>query len=180
MYMGEKLFQATQRIDGVSRTDPAFDIGRQQPAPMHAMDTRAHQRQPLRQGRHARHRLERIARRDKEPHLIQLQLPQRPAGKLDVALMHRVERTAQQADTHMPPVATDRQDITHARQQGSGPDLSGADHLVPIGCQLLQSNGAAGMETPGGNTDFRTKPEFPPVAELGGGIPHDHGAIRPV
>lgn len=60
--MREKLFQAAQRIDGVPRTDPAFDIGRQQPTPPHAMYPRADQRQSLRQGRHARHRLERIAR----------------------------------------------------------------------------------------------------------------------
>ncbi len=89
--MREKPLQAPQRIDGIARADAAFDIGGQQPASPHTTDTLPHQRQPLRQRGHARHRLERIPRRDKEPHLIQFKLAQGPAGKLDVAFMHRVE-----------------------------------------------------------------------------------------
>jgi len=90
-HMRKKLLQAPQRIDGIARADAAFDIGGQQPASPHAMDTLPHQRQPLRQRGHARHRLERIARRDKKPDLIQFKLAQGPAGKLDVTVMHRVE-----------------------------------------------------------------------------------------
>ena len=70
-----------------------------------------HPGQTIRHGRHARHRLEWIARRDKEPHLIQLQFPQRAAGKLDMALMHRIERSAQQAHPHPAPVPMGRKRI---------------------------------------------------------------------
>lgn len=118
--MREKPFQAHQRIYRIARAQPAFDIGSHQfPAP-DTPNTRPHPRQSLRQRGHARNWLERVARRNKEPDLIQPQLAQCPAGQLDMAFMHRVERPAQQAHTHVPPVTPSGQRAAAAPQQGQG------------------------------------------------------------
>lgn len=116
-HMREKPFQARQRIDRIACADMALDIGCNQPARAQPPQARPHPGQPLRQRRHARRGLERIARRDQEPDLIKPELAQRPAGQLDMAFMHRVERSPQQAHAHGPPVPPDRRDCPRAAQQ---------------------------------------------------------------
>ena len=75
-------------------------------------------RQPHRQRRHAGARLQRIARRHQQPHLVQPQPPQRQCGDVPMPRMRRIERAAEQADAHPPPVAEPRQRIHKPRAQG--------------------------------------------------------------
>lgn len=113
--MREEPLQPRQRIDRIAGANAAFDIGGHQPPARNTINTRPHPRQPLRQRGHARYRLERIARRDKEPYLIQPQLPQRPAGQLHMSLMNGVERATKQAHAHASAIAMRRYQQDQAR-----------------------------------------------------------------
>ena len=107
--------QAVQRIDGVARAEYRLDRAGDDAA---SVRDAARRGQALAQRCHAALRLQHIARRDQQPHLIE---PQPPASNIDdMAMpgMRRIERTAEQSDTHPPPVTEPRQRIDQARVQG--------------------------------------------------------------
>lgn len=82
-----------------ARTQALLDIGRDHAA---AARHKPRARQPLGEGRHAGHGLQRIARRDHQPDLIE---PQRAQGRqrhMRMPGMGRVEAAAEQADP-LPP-----------------------------------------------------------------------------
>lgn len=102
-------------IDGIARPDGMLD-SRCHHTPAVADARRPGQ--PIRERRHASHRFQRIAGRDQQPNLIQPQPFQRQFGNVPMAGMRRVERSAQQPDTHPPPVAKARDRIRGQLVQG--------------------------------------------------------------
>lgn len=93
--------QPAQRIDGVARAKRRLDRGGDDAAPIRDATRRG---QALAERRHAALRLQRIARGDQQPHLIEPQPSSRNLDHVAMTGMRRIERTAEKADAHPPPV----------------------------------------------------------------------------
>ena len=89
--------------------------------------------------------------------------------------MRRVETAAEEAD----PLAGSR---WRNLQPNVGPLHQGRIWPLPRTtylkvAELLEADGAAGVEFAGGDADFPTKAEFAAVCELGRGVVEEDGAI---
>lgn len=107
-HAGKQAVQAGERRPGMAGADPGLNRGRQDTPPI---GNGLGAGQPFGEGRHAPRRLERIARRDHEPDLIQRETPACQARDMPMAVMGRVEGPAQDTDAHAPPVAMTRQRV---------------------------------------------------------------------
>jgi len=84
--------QQAQRVDGVARSPKRFD-GAGDHAP--TIGDAARRSQPVGKRRHAVPWLQRIARRDQQPHLVQPQLPPRQFDDMPMPLVGGIERAAE-------------------------------------------------------------------------------------
>ncbi len=159
--------QCAQRIDGVAGAEPCLDIGGDDPPPIGDASRRG---EAVGEGGHAVGLLERVAGRDHQPDLIEVQPALQLSRNMAMAGMGRVERTAKDADALPPPVAARG---NGSAQSGalcinfSATDVPIADHGVAKTRQLLESDRSAGVNAAGGDTDFGTKTKLPAIAELG-------------
>ncbi len=86
--------QRLQRRRGIARAEPRLEVGHPHPGMPH---DRPRRRQPPLQIRR-RIRLQRIARRDQPPDLIEPERLQRPLADMHMPRMRRIERPAQKSD----------------------------------------------------------------------------------
>ena len=110
---GNSPKQAAQRVDGVAGAE--HDLDR---AGHHATSVGDAARgcQALAERRHAALRLQRIAGRNQQPHLVQPQPPPRDFNDVAMTFMRRIERAAEQADAHAATVAEPRDQLVSVRR----------------------------------------------------------------
>jgi hypothetical protein len=111
---GKQTLKLAQRIRGVAGAERRLDGRRHDPPSPDLRRTR----QPFGQRRHAPRRLQRVAGRHHQPHLVQPQPVQRHPGHMQMPGMGRVERAAEQADRDPPPVAPSGDGVVLALAQG--------------------------------------------------------------
>jgi hypothetical protein len=102
-------------IDGVARAQRSFDRRRDNPP---AIGNGASRGEASGKRRHASRRLERIARRHEQPHLIEPKLAAREFGNMAMASMSRIEGAAEQANAHPPAIAVHRDAVADLPGQG--------------------------------------------------------------
>ena len=113
---GKRRAQGLQRVGREIRAAEAvFDIAHADPRVTGRDPPRL--RQPFDERRHAGDRLQRVLRRDHPPDLVEAEAAQRQLAEMQVTLMSRVERAAQQPDAAMP---------AEVRAPGIGEALRGA------------------------------------------------------
>ena len=105
---GKTTFERPNGVKGVARVERGFNIrGNEPTVGRQSLD----RRQTCGKRRHTLARLERIARRDHQPDLIETEQMQRPKSYLDMPLMRRIERSAEETNPPGPTVTTDRDRI---------------------------------------------------------------------
>lgn len=103
---GEAPAQGVERIGCVTRVQVAFDVGGNDPSPI---GDGARAVEPRRGAHHVLGTLQRIARRDEQPNLIEAQALQCGACDMQVAIVCGIEAAAQQSDARATLVAESRQ-----------------------------------------------------------------------
>jgi len=112
-HMRKATAQLAQRVEGETRVPRALQPRRDDAPPV---GDGAGRGETLAVFRHVARRLERIARRDQQPDLVEAQASAGEVGDVAVAFMRRIERAAEQAHANPPPVAPYRQTVlTQAR-----------------------------------------------------------------
>jgi len=124
----ESASQQAQRVDGELGPESRLDCARHHPA---SVGDAAGRGQPLRQRRHAALRLQWVARRDHQPHLVETETPARQFRDVSVAGMRRVERAPQQADAAAPTVAEARDRVRGRRRVPAWRSVQGRTWPVP-------------------------------------------------
>lgn len=104
--------QSAQRVDGVVSAKRRLYCAGDNAAPVRDA---ARGGQALAERRHAALRLQRIARRDQQPNLIEPQPSPRNLDDMAMPAMRRIERTAEKTDAHSPSVAKPRDRIMRER-----------------------------------------------------------------
>jgi hypothetical protein len=105
--------QAAQRLDRVARAEHRLDRAGHDAS---SIRNRARGCQTLMERRHPALRLQRIARRNQQPDLIEPQSSSREFDDMAMAFMRRIERTAEQADAHSAAVAETRDRLMPRRR----------------------------------------------------------------
>lgn len=102
---GKTTFERPNGVEGVTRAERSFNIGGDKPTvgckPLDRRETCGKRR-------HTLAGFERIARRDHQPDLIEAKQMQGPESDLNVPLMRRIERSAEQTDPGGATVTPDR------------------------------------------------------------------------
>jgi len=94
--------QTPQRIDSVACAERDLDRACHNASSVRDGARGCH---TLAERRHPALRLQRIAWRNQQPHLIEPKTPSREIDDVTMTRMRRIERTAEQADAHAAPVA---------------------------------------------------------------------------
>jgi hypothetical protein len=104
--------QASQRIDGVACAERDLDRACDDES---SVRDGARGRQTFAERRHSALRFQRIAGRNQQPYLIEPQTLPREIDDMAMTRMRGIERAAEQADAHAPPVAEPRDRIMPRR-----------------------------------------------------------------
>jgi hypothetical protein len=125
----EAFLQGRQSIRRVTAAERGLDIRNPD---MRMLRDGGGLRQPFRERRHARDRLQRVLRRDQPPDLVQVQMLQRQIADVQMAAMGRVERPAQQADLAGPAIAQARRQRQRAGCTPPGRMGNGQGRICPV------------------------------------------------
>jgi len=108
-HIRKPLLQSLQGINAVSGAQRRLDASRHDTPPV---GNNACRSQTIPERRHSFPRLQHIARRNKQPDLIQPQSPPRQLRHMEMPRMRWIERAAENTHAHAPPVAEPRQRIS--------------------------------------------------------------------